>query len=68
MRQLLEWVLLRPRTYDQAMEAWQSHCPRYTEWEDALELGLIELGPAPRPGQSSSVRLTPGGQAILAQP
>jgi hypothetical protein len=41
MRELLVWVAFRPRTYADTMEAWGSHCPRYTLWEDALELGLI---------------------------
>jgi hypothetical protein len=41
MREFLVWVAFRPRTYADTMEAWGSHCPRYTLWEDALELGLI---------------------------
>jgi len=43
MRELLEWVAARPRTYDEAMQAWRSHCPRYTTWEDATLEGLIEV-------------------------
>jgi hypothetical protein len=41
MREFLVWVAFRPRTYADTMEAWGSHCPRFTLWEDALDLGLI---------------------------
>jgi hypothetical protein len=47
------------------MDAWQSHCPRCTVWEDALDAGLIELdGETPAAG-SSRVRLSALGQAAL---
>lgn len=63
MLEFLEWVRFRPRTHADAIEAWGSHCPRFTQWEDALELGLIELKPSPCGG--SHVRLTPAGCALL---
>jgi hypothetical protein len=59
MREFLEWVAFRPRTYSDAMEAWGSHCPRFTQWEDALDGGLITLGPGSP--DSSRVELTPLG-------
>jgi hypothetical protein len=43
MREFLVWVAFRPRTYADTMEAWGSHCPRFTLWEDALDLGLISV-------------------------
>jgi hypothetical protein len=43
IRELLVWVASRPRTYEEAMEAWRSHCPRHTVWEDACLDGLIEV-------------------------
>ena len=43
MVEFLSWVASRPRTYDEAMDAWQSHCPRQTIWEDAIIDGLIEI-------------------------
>ena len=43
MIEFLSWVSNRRRTYDEAMEAWQSHCPRQTVWEDAIIEGLIEF-------------------------
>jgi hypothetical protein len=43
MLEFLSWVSSRPRTYDEAMDAWQSHCPRQTIWEDAIIEGLIQI-------------------------
>jgi hypothetical protein len=65
-RELLAWVARQPRTYAEAMEAWQSHCPRHTAWEDALEAKLIriECGDGKRFGEAR-VSLTPRGQAAL---
>jgi hypothetical protein len=44
------------------MEAWGSHCPRFTLWEDALERELIELEGG---SITSGVRLTARGQGAL---
>ena len=41
MVQFLAWVASRRRTYAEAMEAWQTTCPRHTVWEDALIDGLV---------------------------
>ena len=43
MLEFLTWVADRRRTYDDAMAAWQSHCPRQTIWEDAMIEGLIQI-------------------------
>jgi hypothetical protein len=64
MREFLEWVAFRPRTYADAMDAWGSHCPRFTLWEDALDGGLIEVDPGLV--DASSVRLTPRGLSAIA--
>jgi hypothetical protein len=61
MREFLAWVAFRPRTHADAMDAWQSHCPRFTLWEDALDGGLIDLEAG-----SARVRLTARGEAALA--
>jgi len=63
MRELLVWVAFRPRTYADTMEAWGSHCPRFTLWEDALDQGLIvvEIGQP----HSSGVCLTDRGRAAV---
>lgn len=63
MLEFLEWVRFRPRTRADAMEAWQSHCPRYTLWEDALDLAFIELEPGER--ASCVLRLTELGRSAL---
>ncbi len=41
--ELLAWIARRPRTYQDAMDAWRSTCPRHSVWEDALIGGLIEV-------------------------
>ena len=41
--QLLEWIDERERSYAETMEAWHSHCPRLTIWEDALAEGLVQV-------------------------
>ena len=65
MLEFLSWVASRPRTYDEAMDAWRSTCPRHTVWEDALVDGLIQFESAGSLRQSE-VTLTPRGQALLA--
>jgi len=61
MVEFLEWIAIRPRTYEQAMEAWRSSCPRFTTWEDALIGGLIKV----LPDEAPEVRLTTAGLAQL---
>jgi hypothetical protein len=56
--ELVEWVARRPRTYAETMEAWSSHCPRLTVWEDAVIEGLVRI-------ERSMVVLTPLGRAAL---
>jgi hypothetical protein len=62
--EFLEFTAFRPRTYEQAMEAWRSSCPRLTTWEDALIAGLIEVSPGDA-GTPSQVRLTTAGLSAL---
>ena len=58
MRDLLEWLDRAPRSYTETMEAWGSHCPRFTTWEDALAEGLIRV-------VHTQVLLTDNGQTAL---
>lgn len=58
VRELLAWVARRPRTYEEAMEAWRSTCPRHTTWEDALIDGLVDVS-------DGRVELTAAGKALL---
>jgi hypothetical protein len=59
---LLEWVAIRERTYDEVMSAWRTSCPRLPVWEDANDRGLIvtELLHG-----RSIVRITSAGRALL---
>ncbi|MGZ4316930.1 MAG: hypothetical protein ACXVRK_15215 [Gaiellaceae bacterium] len=62
--ELLSWLTVRTRTYDEAIDAWHSHCPRLTTWEDALIDGLIRIERTR--GEGSTVGLTDRGRAALA--
>jgi D-3-phosphoglycerate dehydrogenase len=59
---LLEWLSLRDRSYEETMDAWRTSCPRLPVWEDANDLGLITIE---RRDGLSSVRLTPAGLDLL---
>ena len=58
VRELLDWVDSRPRSYSEAMEAWTSNCPRHPAWDDALSEGLIQV-------VTGEVSLTPLGAGRL---
>ena len=64
MLQFLIWVSDRRRSYEDAMAAWQSACPRHTIWEDAIIGGLVKIESA-NGSRQSQVTLTPRGRAIL---
>lgn len=66
MAEFLAWVATRRRTYNEAMAAWQSHCPRQTIWEDAIIDGLIELA-ADDNEHDPQVLLTARGKALLGR-
>jgi hypothetical protein len=57
---LLEWVSIRERSYDEVMSAWRTSCPKLPVWEDANDRGLIAT-------ENSIVRITPAGLALLAE-
>lgn len=65
IRELLEWIDARPRTYRETMEAWRSTCPRHTVWEDASIQGLLAVE---EDGDEERVRLTDRGREALAAP
>jgi hypothetical protein len=58
-RELLMWLAERPRSYRDTMDAWSSHCPRLTVWEDALAAGLVQV-------DGRDVQVTAAGQAALS--
>jgi hypothetical protein len=57
---LLDWVAQRERTYEEVMDAWRTSCPKLPVWEDANDLGFIEI-------EKGMVRTTPSGRALLKQ-
>jgi hypothetical protein len=59
---LLEWVDVRERSYEEVMNAWRTSCPRLPVWEDANDRGLVQID------GDSMVRLTHAGRALLRQP
>jgi len=61
---LVEWVELRERTYQETMDAWRTSCPRLPVWEDANERGLV--GRMMVNGRVM-VRATPDGLALLKE-
>lgn len=66
MREFLVWTARCPRTYAEVIEAWGSHCPRFTVWEDALAAGLVEIDH--RAGSNidaARIRLTSLGRTAL---
>ncbi len=38
---LLDWLSVRDRTYEEVMSAWRTSCPKLPVWEDANDRGLI---------------------------
>jgi hypothetical protein len=61
---LLEWVALRERTYEEVMDAWRTSCPKLPVWEDANDRGLITTEYV---SGRSVVRVTSLGNALLDQ-
>src|SRR4051812_3387762 len=57
---MLTWFASREVTYDEAIDAWHSHCPRLTIWEDALADKLIRI-------DRGVVTVTERGRAALTQ-
>ena len=61
-RELLDWISRGRRSYPEAIEVWQTHCPRHSVWEDALADGLVRVV---RNGSVSEVALTDEAEAAL---
>jgi hypothetical protein len=60
MQQFLAWVADRPRTREQAVEAWHS-CPHISVWEDAIVNGLVRT----ENNGKHTIALTPRGARVL---
>ena len=61
---LLEWISLRERTYEETMDAWRTSCPRLPVWEEATDRGLVAVE---KDAHQSIVRVTASGLAFLRQ-
>jgi hypothetical protein len=61
LREFLDWIAARPRSYDDTVEAWRSSCSRHPVLDDAFTARLIT-------SVGKSVVLTPQGEALLAVP
>ncbi len=62
MLEFLSWVDAKERTYDEAMEAWRTSCPRFSTWEDASIGGYVHLE---QTGNELVVSLTAEGRALI---
>jgi len=60
---LLLWLEARERTYDEAIGAWRTSCPRLTVWEDANERGLIAIE---EKNERRMVRTSAAGRTLLS--
>jgi hypothetical protein len=41
IRDLLEWIASRQRTYEEVMDAWRTSCPKLPVWEEANDRGFV---------------------------
>lgn len=61
---LLQWLKIGERTYEEVMDAWRTSCPKLTVWEDANDLGLIASECV---SGRRIIRVSASGLALLAQ-
>ena len=66
LRQLIEWLSVRPRTYEETMSAWRTSCPRLPIWEDAVDMGLVHVDT--QGGPAWTVSVTEAGRLFMAHP
>jgi D-3-phosphoglycerate dehydrogenase len=59
---LLEWLTMRDRTYEEVMDAWRTSCPKLPVWEDANDRGLVVREEV---NDKCVVRVTSSGRALL---
>jgi hypothetical protein len=60
---LVEWIAVLPRNYEDVMAAWRMSCPRLTIREDAVDQKLMAR--EHRHGIGTVVRITPSGRSLL---
>ena len=59
---LLEWVDMKERSYQDALDAWRTSCPKLPVWEEAIDRGLLKRDFA---NGRWLVRVTSSGAALL---
>ena len=59
---LLEWLSIRERSYEDAMDAWRTSCPKLPVWEDANDRGLVTREDR---GGHCVICVSPSGRALL---
>ena len=64
VRDLLEWLARKERSYEETMNAWRTSCPGLQVWEDANEQGWVR---AETTNAGQFVRVTPTGFERLSQ-
>jgi hypothetical protein len=43
IRDLLEWIIMRERTYQEVIDAWRTSCPKLPVWEEANDRKFIAM-------------------------
>jgi len=61
---LLEWLSVKERSYEETMDAWRTSCPRLPVWEDANDRELVHTE---HKNGRSFVRLMPAGVELLTR-
>jgi hypothetical protein len=61
---LLEWLVIRDRSYEEVMDAWRTSCPKLPIWEDANDRGLVMKEQVQG---RCVIRITSSGLALLEQ-
>jgi len=61
---LLDWLMIRDRTYEEAIDAWRTSCPRLPVWEEANDRGLVTREQV---NGNYVVRVTTSGLSLLSQ-
>jgi hypothetical protein len=60
---LLNWLEIRERGYEEVMDAWRTSCPKLPVWEDANDRGFIAIDAI---AQTRIIRITNLGREFLA--
>jgi len=59
---LLEWLAVRDRSYEEVMEAWRTSCPKLPVWEEANDRGLVSSVEA---NENRVIRPTSAGYKLM---